>query len=345
MTIHIKFLAKVPPDQDPNLWLSLFSSRKPQIRNCHFHFDLGFQNYDWLVVYEGFPPLQGQKKVNRRETLTCFKENTLLVTTEPSSIRIDGPHFLKQFGHVLTAKNPEYVKHPHQIFQTPPLRWFYGRPFSQDDNYYADIDSLKSQSKLIKNSDLSTVCSNKRMNHTMHAQRYDCIMELKKRMGDELHLFGRGINPISNKSEAMDDFRYHIAIENHIEAHHWTEKIADCFLAYCLPFYFGPPNIKDYFPEEAIIPIDIFDIDGTETIIREAIQSNEYAKRLPAIKEARKRVLSDYNLMNVIADIVETKHQTQGSTGHIIEGRHIYRRSHPVKATLDAMHRLRFKSR
>ena len=106
MTIHIKFLAKVPPDQNPNLWLSLFSSRKPQIRNCHFHFDLGFQNYDWLVVYEGFPPLQGQKKVNRRETLTCFKENTLLVTTEPSSIRIDGPHFLKQFGHVLTAKNP-----------------------------------------------------------------------------------------------------------------------------------------------------------------------------------------------------------------------------------------------
>ena len=345
MTIHVKFLAKTPPEQDPALWLSLFEKRHPVIGNCQFHFDIEFEDYDWLVVYEGLPPLPNQKRIYRTEKLSCLKENTLLITTEPSSIRIDGPHFLRQFGHILTAKNPKLIKHSNQIFQTPPLRWFYGRPMSESDTEYADLDHFLSQSKIHKTHDISTVCSNKRMQHTIHSQRYDCIMELKKRMGAELHLFGRGINPISNKSEAMDDFRYHIAIENHIEAHHWTEKIADCFLAYSLPFYFGPPNIKDYFPEEAIIPIDIFDIDGTETIIREAIQSNQYAKRLPAIKEARKRVLSDYNLMNVIADIVETKHQTQGSTGHIIEGRHIYRRSHPVKATLDAMHRLRFKSR
>ncbi len=344
MTIHIKFLAKVSPDQDENLWLSLFPKRKPVIGNCHFHFNLDKQDYDWLVVYEGLPPIEGQKKINRFERLSCAKENTLLITTEPSSIRIDGPYFLRQFGHVLTAKNPKFVKHPNQIKQTPPLRWFYGRPMSEDDSEYMDIDSFKSRTHVNKKHDVSTVCSNKRMQHTMHAQRYDCIMELKERLGDELHLFGRGINPISNKAEAMDDFRYHIAIENHIEADHWTEKISDCFLAFCLPFYYGPSNITDVFPEDSIIPIDIFDIDTAENTIRDAVKSDQYTKRLPAIIEARNRVLENHNLMNVVASLVKSKHRACPSAGEVIYGRHIFRKKHPLKSALDGFHRLRFKS-
>ncbi len=345
MVIHIKFLAKTLPEQDQNLWLSLFHNRNPIIGNCRFHFDLDYRDYDWLVVYEGLPPLSGEKKINRREPLNCAQENTLLITTEPYSIRIDGPHFLRQFGHILTAKKPKYVKHPNQIFQTPPLRWFYGRPMSEGDNKYLDLDFFTSQTPHKKKHDLSTVCSNKRMNHTLHAQRYDCIMELKKRFGESLNLFGRGINPISNKAEAMDDFRYHIAIENHIEEDHWTEKIADCFLAHCLPFYYGPPNIGEYFPKNAIIPIDIFNIDETEAIIRKAIASNEYEKRLPAIKKARKKVLKDYNLVNVIATIVEKHHKKLPvHSGKFIDGRHLYRKNHPIKASLDAFHRLRFKN-
>lgn len=183
------------------------------------------------------------------------------------------------------------------------------------------------------------------MSHTVHAQRYDCIMELKRRLGDALYLFGRGINPISNKAEAMDDFRYHIAIENHIEPHHWTEKIADCFLAYCLPFYYGPPNIADYFPQDAVIPIDIFDIDGAERIIRESIAQGLYEKRLPAIIEARERVLRDYNLVNVIAEIVSERHiQSSAIKKTEISGRHIFRKRHPLKASLDGLHRIRGKS-
>ena len=345
MTINVKFLAKTPPDQDPALWLSLFSNRTPKIGDVQFHFDLDYRGYDWLVVYEGLPPLAGEKKINRIEALDCPRENTLLITTEPSSIRIDGPHFLRQFGHVLTAKNPKLVKHPNQIFQTPPLRWFYGRPMSDDDTHYVDIDVFKSQPPTPKKHELSTVCSNKRMSHTVHAQRYDCIMELKRRLGDELHLFGRGINPISNKAEAMDDFRYHIAVENHIEPHHWTEKIADCFLAYCLPFYYGPPNISDYFPEDAVIPIDIFDVDGAERIIRESITQGLYEKRLPAIIEARNRVLNDYNLVNVIAKLVKERNSDKAPSGSAtIDGRHIFRKRHPLKASLDGIHRIRGNS-
>lgn len=343
MTINVKFLAKTPPDQDPALWLSLFPKRFPRIGICQFHFDPDYRDYDWLVVYEGLPPLAGEKRINRREKLACARANTLLITTEPSSIRIDGPHFLRQFGHVLTAKDPRLVKHPNQIFQTPPLRWFYGRPMSEDDDHYVDLDTFMMTPAPLKISNLSTVCSKKRMAHTVHAQRYDFTMELWKRLGNDLTVFGRGIRPVSNKAQAMDDFAYHIAIENHIEPHHWTEKITDCFLAYCLPFYYGPPNIGAYFPEEAIIPIDIFDIDDAEETIRAAIAMDLYRQRLPAITKARELVLTEYNLMNVVARLVNQRHQAgKKPRNSYIEGRHIYRRNHPLKASLDGIHRIRF---
>lgn len=343
MTLTVKFLAKTSPDQDPNLWLSLFPARKPQLGDVQFTFDLDARDYDWLVVYEGLPPLAGDKKINRIEPLACARENTLLITTEPSSIRIDGPQFLRQFGHVLTAKQSRLVKHPNQIFETPPLRWFYGRPMSEGDDNYVDVDTFKATPPLTKTANLSTVCSGKRMKHTAHARRYDFIEGLKARLGDQLDWFGHGIRPISDKAEAMDPFRYHIAIENHIEPHHWTEKIADCFLAYCLPLYYGPPNIFDYFPEDSLIPIDIDDIDGTAQIISEAIASGAYEKRLPAIIEARNRVLNQYNLMTRIAQLVREKHISKPATprSHIY-GRHIFRQKRPLAAVMDGIHRVRF---
>jgi len=52
VTIKVKFLAKTPPDQDMALWLSLFPKRMPKIGDVSFHFDLGYRDYDWLVIYE-----------------------------------------------------------------------------------------------------------------------------------------------------------------------------------------------------------------------------------------------------------------------------------------------------
>ena len=85
-------------------------------------------------------------------------------------------------------------------------------------------------------------------------------------------------------------FRYHIAIENHIAPHHWTEKLADVFLGHSLPFYHGCPNAADYFPADSFIPIDIHQPERVLEIIRQAIDRGEYERRLPAIVESRRRV-------------------------------------------------------
>lgn len=298
------------------------------------------------MVYEDLMFLPDETRSNRAEALACARENTLFITTEPTSIKIYGPNYLRQFGHVLTVQPKHIIRHARQIFETPPLRWYYGRPLSDDDNNYIDVDTYSATDPLTKTGELSAVCSDKQQTVTLK-QRYDFIAGLKSRLGDNFDWFGRGIRPISDKAEAMDSFKYHIAIENHIEPGHWTEKIADCYLAYCLPFYFGPPDIDKYFPPNSVIPIDIFDLDAAAETIRIAIENNEYEKRLPAIIEARERVLTRYNLMHKIADIV-CEHNNTGAnvrSNDYIYGRHIFRKKRKLAAALDALHEVRFKQK
>jgi len=347
--VRVKFLAKTSPDQDPALWTSLFPKGKPVHDGCEFTFDLDAKNYDWLVVYEGLPPLKNNKKINRIESLACARENTLLITTEPASIRLDGPHFMQQFGHVLTNKAPELLRHQGQIKQTPPLRWFYGRPMGDlvvADGDYIAYDTLFSQSPPPKTKNLSTVCSAKQMAHTVHAKRYEFVMALRERMTD-LEVFGRGLNPVDEKSEAMDNYRYHIAIENHIESGHWTEKLSDSFLAFCLPFYFGDPDYAAAFPKDAVIPINIYNLDEAEAIIRKSIAENAYETRLPDIIKARQLVLTEYNLMMQVARIIKSRTTAApaaaAKTQEFIYGRHIFRKKFPFKAASDAMFRTRMR--
>lgn len=103
----------------------------------------------------------------------------------------------------------------------------------------------------------------------------------------------RGIAP--TKWEVLSPCKYSIVVENSIVPFYWTEKIADCLLSFSLPLYYGSPNVNKYLPEECYIPIDIHDPNCSEKI-KEIIESGEYEKRLPAILEARDKILYEQNL-------------------------------------------------
>jgi hypothetical protein len=89
-----------------------------------------------------------------------------------------------------------------------------------------------------------------------------------------LDWYCKGENPIENKWDGLKAYKYSIAIENSAHLHYFTEKIMDCFLALSMPIYWGCPNILDYFPEKAIILIDINDFTGAITRIEQAIEEN-----------------------------------------------------------------------
>lgn len=307
--LRIKFLGKYKPGRDGAGWLNRFPGNVPRWGNCDFIFDRDCRDYDWLVVYDDLPSLAGERHPLWVEELACPPEHTLLMLTEPSSIKTYGSTFLRQFRWILGPQEAWATgHHPGQIVQQPAMTWFYA--FSTPRG---DYDSLTNHVPLAKSADLSTVCSSKRQGNTLHSARYDFTWALKNKL-PELEIFGRGVRPVSDKADALDPYRYHLAIENYLGPHHWTEKLADPFLGACMPIYYGCPNAEDYFPPESFLRIDLADVDAAAEIIRRAIRDQLWEKNLPAILESRRRVLEEYGPIATVVRLVNERH----AAGHAL---------------------------
>jgi Glycosyltransferase family 10 (fucosyltransferase) C-term len=315
-------------------WIRQFPGNVPVWGRCEYLLDPDARDYDWFVVYNDFP---GE---HREEKLSCPSRQTLLVTSEPSSIKSYGRAFTAQFGFVLTSQEEWALPHPGRIYSAPSLQWFYGLRRGP----CLPFDRIAASPPLDKHRTISTVCSSKRQRHTLHRRRFRFTQALKRRI-PELEIYGEGVRPMEDKAEALDEYRYHVAVENHIGLHHWTEKLSDVFLAAALPFYCGCPNAGDYFPEESFVPIDIRNVEQVRETIERAIRDHEYEKRLPSIMEARRRVLEQYNLFAVLAREIESR--TGDSAGLTQNGRilsrRLLRKRHPAVAVQDFYGKCRSK--
>jgi hypothetical protein len=262
---------------------------------CSFHFSLNETHYDWLVVIDDV----SRKLSSPAEFLHCADEHTLLVTTEPPTITHYGTAFCSQFAHVLTSQPPEDLKHPSRIYSHTGNLWFSGHSYAELANKNFPEKSLN----------LSTVCSSKKQRHTIHNDRYQFCNWLIEQLPD-LHLFGHGSNFIQNKFDALDSYRFHLAIENYSGLHHWTEKLADPFLSGCFPIYYGCTNLNDYFPEEGFLEIDIFNRTESLEKIRNIIEDDTFhSSRQDSLHEAKRLIMEDYNLMRMIEILALEKHQ------------------------------------
>ena len=337
--IKVKLICK----DEPAFYRAQLPDQHPCWGDCEFIFDQGGTEYDWLVVYDDLPSQQvnGVKRPGIID-LHCPPENTILVTMEPSNIKIYGQAFVEQFGHVLTSQESWALKHPGKVFSQPALRWFFGRGRHSIMSY----DQLSSADPYPKTKTIAGVCSNKQQKHTLHYKRYHFFQELKQHV-PELELFGHGVREMDDKAQALKDYKYHVAVENHYAVHHWTEKLSDPFLAYCLPIYFGCPNINDYFPEDSYIAVDINDPRAAANSVKQAIRNNEYEKRLPAICKARELVLNEYNLFNVLNRIVVQNHSEQScaTNTRCLLSRHAARKRYPLRGLKDLLVKARVQIR
>jgi hypothetical protein len=335
--IRVKFLSRVKLP-DANIggdYLRRFPNREPVWNNCQFIFDRECKEYDWLVVYDDLP------RDLKVETLACPRENTMLITGEPSSITHYGRSFLAQFGHVVTSQEPWAVKHPGVIRRQAGLLWYYGG--SDERGTY---DHLVKTPPPAKTKAISTVCSTKAMRHTLHALRLEFTRRLMKDL-PELDVFGYGMGHLDNKADAIDPYRFHLVIENHSCSHHWTEKLADAFLGYAVPIYFGCTNLAEYFPEESYVWIDIRNYDMAIAQIRDLILGDEHKNRLPAIMEARRLVLQEYSTFPQIVALITERltHTVPMRNGELIRSRRDVRWCQPLGWPLELITKIRLKAR
>lgn len=292
------------------------------------------RDYDWLVVYDDMPKRSAGSIVRELEPLACPRERTILVTAEPPSIKLYTGCYTRQFGYVLTTHDYKYLPHRNYRRGQGCLRWM--ASYTQEMLRESDPHPVKE--KLI-----STCCTYKAMKHTQHFNRLQLTRYVSERL-PELDWYGWGVRKLEFKYDALFPYKYHIAVENYIHPYHWSDKISDPILGLCLTFYAGDPCLGEVLPEESFIRIPIDDPPAAMEIIQTAIRNNEYEKRLPAIREARRRILSKYNLYSQVAEVVRQHPAAADSApgAACIKGRHRLRRN-PINALEELFKLIRFR--
>lgn len=288
----VKFIARERPSE----WRKYFDNDEHIVNNCKFVFNYENKNYDWLVVYDNI-------HLYEREELQCNKANTLLLTIEPEVIKKYKKDYTDQFGHILTSHTNEYLDHPNKHLRHQCMKWFYGKDRNPSREYILKGPSYESKSGLI-----SSVYSVRSASKALYKKRDILIKYIHKQI-NQLDLYVYRNYFLFDKMDCLDKYKYHICIENYRKDHYITEKISDCFLGRCLPFYIGAPNITDYFPKDSFILLDIDDLEYSLNVIKESIVNNEFEKRRDAIEEARKIVIEKENLFYNLADIANNNHK------------------------------------
>jgi len=286
--------------------------------------DAACDDYDWLVVYDEMETRDVGTLHDGCESVRCPLEHTILATCEPTSIKHYSRAYTRQFAHLLTNRPAGADGHPGYFLGRGYYKWLTERNPRQNAALRVPP----------KTKSLSVVCSGKRMTHTKHAARYDLICEMAKAV-PELDWYGHGVRECPNKCAVLDPYKYHLALENHIAPHHWSEKIADAFLCECLPFYAGAPDLADDLPRESFIPIPLDDPKEAIAIVRSAMANGEYEKRREAILEAKRLILTRYNFWAQVIALIEARSATSVRAGSaVIRDRKLLRR-HSAGAVLE----------
>ena len=164
-----------------------------------------------------------------------------------------------------------------------------------------DLKSLENGKLNINKTKLLSCISSNARRLKGHRLRYDFVEFLKKK-NIECEFFGKGYRYVENKAEALEEFKYSIAIENENIDYYFTEKITDCFLSYTVPIYFGCRNIDKFFPENSFINIDLNrSFDWNYNMIKDIIKHDNYNDRIESLIEARKLVMTEYNIFYKIS--------------------------------------------
>ncbi|MDI1256469.1 MAG: glycosyltransferase family 10 [Flavobacterium sp.] len=250
-----------------------------------FVIDENLKECDFWIVYSDYKLIAEQVK--------CNPENIIFI---PGECYHTSPkfsqRFLNQFGLIVTMQKE--LKHSNILYAHNANPWFIGKTY----------DELKTAAIPVKTKLISVITSNK--SHTEgHKKRIDFVKKLKEHFGDQLALFGRGINDFEDKWDVLADYKYSIAIENDFCEDWVTEKLFDCIYANALPFYYGCPNLERYVNPETFISIDIDDFEKSVAIIETAISNNEYEKRAKLLDTEKQLSLDRDQFFPFVVNILE----------------------------------------
>ena len=286
------------PGFNNNLSISQFTgNEKNELNDCKFWVNTKIDNPDAWFIFENIGEEYEDCFINPNKIVflsaeTSYQENHFI--KEPRK------KYLDQFGYIYTP----YETKNNSLKDMPFLPWMINSnhgdaiysPHKRDLNYFLKLEKLE------KTKTLSVFCSNKDFTEG-HKQRLDFVYGLKEHFGNLIDWYGNGVNPLDEKWEGISEYKYHISIENKNKDFLISEKLIDCFMGLSFPFYYGAPNVSNFFPENSYKNIDIYDLKKSIEIIEGGINNNFYEKNLEALVESKNLACREYNLFYRLSKI------------------------------------------
>ena len=246
------------------------------------------------------------------ESLPCPRENIWRIVQEPPTEIFKPWHLNPSYATRTFTCDPE-LSQPQYIRSHPMVPWHVNR----------DYDFLTNVSIPEKTKSLSWITTTKTVIEG-HRKRMEFLHRISGKipgldiLGTRvIHITQQGQrNKIANEQKALGfkfvedkwaglaPYAYSLAIENFSGPDYWTEKIADCFLAWTVPIYYGCTNLEKYFPEESFIRIDIDKPEESIRTIKQTLREDSWGKRVKALTEARDLVLKKYQFFPCIAGYI-----------------------------------------
>ena len=297
--------------QNPSTWWKQTPKNDGAWQNTQFHIN-DESGCSWLCVFD---------RPQQEWTTRIPRTRRILIVPEPKSIVIvkDYKHpqnYLYRFGHIISPHGRHPFYRGTWYRSQPACIWDYGISKKRGvARHLIEPQTIKTwqmigNNKKNKTKRVSVITSNLQW-VSGHYQRNLFINALKQELVDRIDFFGYHDNFVSDKADALDAYKYHIAIENNMDKHLWTEKLADAYLAECYPIHAGCQNLHDYFPRQAYTSVNMRNIPQAIRIIKKVINSDLWQQNRSHILTAKSLVMERYNLFPMIADLVRQNNHLQ----------------------------------
>lgn len=264
------------------------------------------KQYDACFVYE---------KVDQPIGFKVREGQTYFIPGEPPTIKGFGTPFLKQFDTLVSFRNDLPGKSIKGLVPClTPWRVGLDEALEREGavRHIRTPEEMKSK-PIQKTKFMSMIVSNKPGTPLQRA-RLKLAKTLHEKYPGLVDIYGRGINDIKDKADALDPYLFSIAIENSYIPNYMTEKLTDCFVTMTVPLYSGCPNAANYY--NGFIEIDPWDINSTIKLILELREDaeNVYKSYLNILKHSLNDLVYKHSIIAWIKHLTE-----KSSSGEFIE--------------------------
>jgi hypothetical protein len=231
----------------------------------------------------------------------------IFVTCEPPEVFQYSLRILELYDVVL-AGNFSYLRSAkNTLIRTGLLNWSAGVRYEDKKPIEGRTVSELSNLPFDRKQRVLSVVTSEKVMTPLHRRRLEFIEFLSRRM-NEIEVFGRHSRFLPDKADALIPYSHHLALENHMNPHFWTEKVSDPILCNSRVLYVGHKSIKDSFSSSSVLWVSLDNFENAYRLIATDMESDFGSITSSSLIDARNHIIESANVHANILKIVLSLH-------------------------------------